>query len=198
MTRAEQKADTRRRILEHAAELIRSDGLAGTSVQRVMRDVGLTHGGFYVHFESKDALDVAALTQAMGATASATSNVPKDAPRATRRKLMANRYLSRNHRDNPGTGCALSALLSEAGRAGGAFREAFEQEFLAAVERRGDEQSNKAHDIALLALAMGGLALARAVPDRALSDVILRACRDASAALADHFETAPQTEVRHD
>ena len=197
MTRAEQKAATRQRILETAAARIRSDGLAGNAVQRLMQDVGLTHGGFYVHFDSKEALDVAALRQAMQGTAASTG-IPKDIPRAARRKLLANRYLSRSHRDNPETGCALAALLSEAGRAGGLFRDAFEQEFLKAIERRSDGAPDQAHDIALMALAMGGLALARALPDRALSDAVLRACRDAAGALADQYETQTPAETKHD
>ena len=65
MNRAEQKAATREKILDLAAERLRREGMGGNAVHRLMRDAGLTHGGFYVHFESKEALDIAALERAM-------------------------------------------------------------------------------------------------------------------------------------
>jgi len=111
-------------------------------------------------------------------------------PRAERRKLSAARYLSRSHRDHPETGCPLPRLAGEAPEAGADFRQAFARAVQGELESSGagaDPQS-LAQEIALMALAVGGLALARAVPGQALSDQILRACRDAAGQLADAYE----------
>lgn len=190
MSRAEQKAATRNKILDLASARLRSEGLAGNAVHRLMRDAGLTHGGFYVHFESKDALDGAALEAAMGSFAGVGHELSQELPRAERRKQLAARYLSRSHRDHPETGCPLAALLSEVPRGGpelrGAYAAAVAQSLLNRQEEIGPTPPGE--DIALLALALGGLALARALPDQSASDAVLRACRDASAVLADAFE----------
>ncbi len=189
MRRAEQKQATRNRLVELAARRLREEGLAGNAVHRLMRDAGLTHGGFYVHFESKDALDVEALLHAVRERRRLDEGIPADTPLPERRKAVARRYLSRSHRDHPESGCAFGALLSEAAHGGEDFRKAFAEEFMKVVEARGPQGSAALRDenIALMALAMGGLALARAVPDAELSDTILRACRDASNTLADAF-----------
>lgn len=190
MSRAEQKAATRERIVRLAAARLRSEGLAGNAVHRLMRDAGLTHGGFYVHFPSKDALDGAALEAAMGSFAGVGHEWPQDLPRAERRKQLAARYLSRSHRDRPETGCPLAALLSEVPRGGpelrGAYAAAVAQSLLNRQEELGATPPGE--DIALLALALGGLALSRALADPVTSDTVLRACRDASSILADAFE----------
>ena len=190
MSRAEQKAATRDRILDLAARRLRSEGLAGNAVHRLMRDAGLTHGGFYVHFPSKEALDVAALERAMDSIGHPSKALPTGMPRAEQRKQLAARYLSRSHRDHPETGCPLSALLSEVPRGGDSFRHAYAACVAQSLLNRQEELGSTppGEDIALLALALGGLALARALPDQATSDAVLRACRDASAILADAFE----------
>jgi TetR/AcrR family transcriptional repressor of nem operon len=190
LRRVEQKAETREKILDLAAARLRNEGLAGNAVHRLMRDAGLTHGGFYVHFPSKEALDVAALERAMESVGNPAKALPADLTRAEQRKQLAARYLARSHRDNPGTGCPLSALLSEVPRGGEAFREAYAACVARSLLDRQEElgPTPPGEDIALLALAMGGLALARALPDPDVSDAVLRACRDASAVLADAFE----------
>ncbi|MFM7378322.1 MAG: TetR/AcrR family transcriptional regulator [Erythrobacter sp.] len=188
MKRSEQKATTRATILDLAAERLRTEGLAGNGVQRLMRDLGQTHGGFYAHFPSKEALEVAALEVAMAERAQRLDAQGEGLTRADRRKRRARSYLSRQHRDHPETGCPLAALLSEAPRAAPAVRESF-QAMLAAMVTDSDNPQDPApapsEELALLALAAGGLALARAVPDPALSDAILAACRDAAGVLAD-------------
>ena len=155
-----------------------------------MRDAGLTHGGFYVHFPSKEALDIAALERAMDSIGNPARHLPADLPLPERRKQLAARYLSRVHRDHPETGCPLSALLSEVAHGSDAFREAYAACVAGSLIDRQQElgPTPPGEDIALLAMALGGLALARALPDAAASDAVLRACRDASALLADAFE----------
>jgi TetR/AcrR family transcriptional repressor of nem operon len=189
LKRSEQKAATRAAILDLASQRLRAEGLGGNGVQRLMRDLGLTHGAFYAHFPSKEALEVAALETAMASRTARLGAVPHGLTRPERRMLRARSYLSRTHRDHPETGCPLAALLSEAPRAAPAVRESF-QELLATVVTDSDNSQDPAppsEELALLALAAGGLALARAVPDAALSDAILAACRDAAGRLADAY-----------
>ncbi len=195
MTREAQKQATRVKILDLAARRMREEGLSGNAVHRLMRDVGLTHGGFYVHFESKEALDAAAFEHATRGRKALDDGIPPGASRPEKRQAIARRYLSRSHRDHPESGCAFSALLSEAAHGGPAFRRAFAAALIDAVERREPNggRATQAEDLALMALAMGGLALARAVPDAEHSDAILRACRDASNILIDAFETKEGT-----
>lgn len=195
MTREAQKQATRAKILDLAARRMREEGLAGNAVHRLMRDAGLTHGGFYVHFESKEALDAAAFAHATRGRKALDDGIPPGAPRSEKRKAIARRYLSRAHRDHRESGCAFSALMSEAAHGGAAFRRAFSDALVDAVERRapGADRASQAQDLALMALAMGGLALARAVPDAEFSDAILRACREASNILIDAFEIKERT-----
>jgi TetR/AcrR family transcriptional repressor of nem operon len=188
MKRSEQKAASRARILDLAAQRLRIEGLAGNGVQRLMRDCGLTHGGFTVHFANKQALDVAALEVAMAEQSALDAALPENLPLAERRKARARRYLSRHHRDHPETGCPLAALLSEAPRAGAPLREAYQALLADSVTQSNASPARVPQELALTALAMGGLALARAVPDPALSDAILRACREAADTLADAYD----------
>ena len=193
MKRAEQKAATRAMILDLASRRLRKEGLGGNAVHRLMRDCGLTHGGFYGHFPSKDALDAAALEAAMAEHLARDAALPADLPRAERRKARARRYLARAHRDNVEHGCPLAALLSEAAHGSDTLRETYQRLLAGVVTGAGDGEGPPppAEELALAALAMGGLALARAVPDAGLSDAILAACRDASARLADAYAQSP-------
>lgn len=192
MKRTEQKAATRAMILDLAARRLREEGLAGNAVHRLMRDCGLTHGGFYVHFPSKEALDVAALEAAMAEHHARDAAIPADLPRSERRKQRARRYLSRQHRDDIARGCPLAALLSEAARGPEALRETYQRLLAGVVTNAADAEGQPppSEELALAALAMGGVALARAVSDPALSDAILAACRDASTRLADAYAQA--------
>lgn len=192
MKRAEKKAATRAMILDRAARGLRAEGLAGNAVHRLMRECGLTHGGFYVHFASKEALDIAALEAAMDQHSGRADAIPAQVPRPERRKRRARSYLSRSHRDALAEGCPLAALLSEAAHGGADFRAAYQRLLAQVVTDDGGSEGPPPADeeLALTALAMGALALARAVPDRALSDAILRAARSATDILADAYAYA--------
>jgi AcrR family transcriptional regulator len=109
MKRCEQKAASRAKILDLAAKRLLTEGLSGNGVQSLMRDCGLTHGGFTVHFADKQALDVAALEAAMAEQSALDAALPDNLPLAERRKARARRYLSRQHRDHPESGCPLAA-----------------------------------------------------------------------------------------
>ena len=176
----EQMAENRGRILDEAARLFRERGFDGVSVAEVMAAAGLTHGGFYGHFESKDALIAAALAYALDPTRA-----------AGRGKSMADygaTYLSAGHRDDHAGGCPFSALGSEAVRATPETRqvmtEAIERQIarFSATAPGTAPKARRRAAIAGWASMVGGLILARLADDPALSDEILKATK---AALAD-------------
>lgn len=185
------RADTRKdksheRIVSAAGRRLRRDGMAGASVATIMAEAGLTHGGFYAHFEDKEALIAAALVAAMAETrgqwlAGLASLTPEEAYRQ-----IVGRYLSRSHRDGPETGCAIPALGSEIARSEEGTREAFTaviEKTVAALEAHMPSSGSLTpHDraIATLALCVGGMLLARIAAGTEFSDFILLACRRAA------------------
>ncbi|MGB9110540.1 MAG: TetR/AcrR family transcriptional regulator, partial [Telluria sp.] len=108
------KAETRRRIVDEAARRFRRDGVAGTGLVPLMRALDMTHGGFYAHFASKEALVAASLDAAVAQVAEKWPDPP--APEQLRAFLDS--YLSPHHRDNPGDGCPLPSLCAELGLRG--------------------------------------------------------------------------------
>jgi TetR/AcrR family transcriptional repressor of nem operon len=179
----EHKQQTRSRILGAAGTLLRRAGISGASVERVMSRAGLTVGGFYGHFDSKRGLVGEALrallSRQRGQWLAGLSGLRGEAWLG----LFVRRYLSRQHRDLAAAGCPIPAVLSELPRAGASARRALEEELtLVAAEiennsAQGPSAQARARALGTLALCFGGLALARAVQDSALSDEILRACR---------------------
>lgn len=187
-----QAAANRQSILEAASRLYRERGLDGVGVADITRDAGLTHGGLYRHFDSKDALvrEACALTFEWTMTAATGT----DADHAPRQQGLADRvaaYLSPEHRDHPGEGCPVAALAVDAARVGGDLSEVFAQgieryldrfaralEGLAPGAAPGPEGREQA--VQMLATMVGGLVLARATAAGrpALSDEILRVLRE--------------------
>jgi TetR/AcrR family transcriptional repressor of nem operon len=192
--RAEQKEETHQRIVAAAARQFREQGLGGAGVQRIMEEAGLTHGGFYTHFGSKADLAAEAVALAMK-TAHEQWLEGADflhGPGGTRRMLEV--YLNRAHRDNPGAGCPLPSTSADVARAAPAVRRAYATELrkiIESLERRlEDPEDEETHQRAVgaMALCVGGLLLARAVDDDALSDDIMRACREFGAGLPPDSE----------
>ena len=177
------KQRTRERILASAGRVFRRKGYAGSGVDELMREAGLTHGGFYAHFRSKEALFAEAVVAALGRTAELMGRGSDDREGVAWLRAAVRRYMSRPHLRAVEEGCALPALVSELGRTGDAPREAFEErllDLLADVEEKapsGPELEPADRVLATVALCAGGVSLARAVKDPALADRILRACR---------------------
>ena len=174
----QQAAENRARILTETARMIREAGIAGVGVDALAKAAGLTHGGLYRQFGSKDRLLEAALTQALAAGGEKTrADLAAGGSLAT----VVARYLSAEHRDAPGGGCAIAAIGPEAGRQGGGVRQAFTRgvrDFaarLAAVMPGHAIQPPDDAALATVASLVGALVLARAVDDAALSDRILAA-----------------------
>src|SRR4051794_17946011 len=162
------KRRTHDRILASAGRIARKNGLAAASVSRVMHGAGLTIGGFYAHFPSKRAMDAEVVQATLGG-----SSAP----------LCIDRYLSAAHRDDPDHGCAFPAMLSEIARADAATRMAMARAIDARARelarampgRRGAAARERA--LAILAMCVGGLTLARAMKGHPASDEVLTACR---------------------
>ncbi len=179
----EQVQENRRRILEAAGRLFREKGFAAVTVAEVMEAAGLTHGGFYGHFASKEDLAAQALAQAL----TPTPREPGTAPGGKAQDLagFVASYLSAPHRDRPGSGCALAALGSEAARQPPPVRRAFTEGVEARLARMQEAmqgafpEGDRAAALAALSHLVGALVLARAVDDPALSDEILAAGRGA-------------------
>jgi TetR/AcrR family transcriptional repressor of nem operon len=179
--KAEQKQKSHEAILASAAALLLERGIRASSVMDVMKGAGLTVGGFYAHFESKEQL----FTETLRLTARAMwSRLLQKAKSDTSRHpvlTVLDRYLSRKHRDNAEAGCPLPSITSEVSREGEPYREALEGELAGFIEDLsgllgpGEESRQKA--LALLALMYGALSLSRAVQGTRLSDEFLEAAR---------------------
>lgn len=179
--RTRQKSDTRRRILDSAAQAIREQGLQKPSVNDVMARAGLTVGGFYAHFDSKEALQLEALQSMLqGRMDEWLGGIPPcDAPE--RRQLAARGYLSRKHRDLAADRCPMPAVLGELDRVDPRFRamigEYIERWALALTDS--DEPDGRRKALGAVATLVGALTLARALGPTAFSDELLAAAKAA-------------------
>jgi TetR/AcrR family transcriptional repressor of nem operon len=188
--KSQQKQQSREAIQASAAALLRERGIKASSVMDVMKGAGLTVGGFYNHFNSKEELFVEVLQNASRANWNTLLKSAKgDSPRA-RAFSIIRQYLSRQHRDCKDAGCLLPNAAPEVARAGEPYLSALEQElssFIKSFTRMvgaGSESRDKA--MALLALMYGALSLSQAVAGTRLSDEFLRAGRKlAQQALAE-------------
>jgi TetR/AcrR family transcriptional regulator, transcriptional repressor for nem operon len=172
-----QKAESRARVLDVAARKIREDGIDSLGVADCMRAAGLTHGAFYAHFESRDALIVAALESAIAEGDGRIETSIRDAEKNGKSPLeaVASSYLSERHLNNPGKGCALCSLAGEARHSNDAIKGLFSRytQMLAAriAEAAGIEDEERG--LALIATVVGAITLARSVDDDALAKQIL-------------------------
>lgn len=183
----EQAAASRERIVEQSSRLFREQGFEGTGVAEIMRHAGLTHGGFYGHFDSKDELIAEAVTRALAGSAERWRNLAAFAPDAPVAAIVQ-RYLSPQHRDEPGSGCLVAALGPEIARQGDAVRRAMTDgvrelvDLLAALVPEANEPERRATAIGLFAELIGAVTLARAVDDPAFADEIVKAALASAAA----------------
>ncbi len=174
-----QKARTHKRIVAIAAKRFREKGLAGFGIAELMKEAGLTVGGFYKHFDSRDHLVAEAVSSAFGGWKRRVDAAASGGPPVSYEKLIDD-YLNQAHRDNPGTGCAFSALAPEIARSDKRTRAlASEQvrndiQLIAALLPEKDKRTARSRAILTFSALVGAMALARAVSDEALSREILK------------------------
>ena len=176
----EQAAQNRERIVDVAAQRFRERGFEGIGVADLMREAGLTHGGFYGHFGSKEELMAEACVRALESSKELwrkRATLHPDDPVGE----LARLYLTPRHRDNPGTGCAMAALATEASRQGPGVRAAFTEglrsslDLLAGLFGGKSAEARRRKAIQTYASWVGAMVLARAVDDDVLSREILSA-----------------------
>jgi AcrR family transcriptional regulator len=180
------KEETRERIVRAAARAVRKHGYEGVGVAEVMKDAGLTHGGFYAHFASRDELLAAAAEQAGAESIEALSRAVARARPGEELMALVDAYLADRHLEAPeqGLGCAIAAAGSEVPRQHAEVRRAVGRrikDLIGLVERQFPEWGKQAaHEkaMAIVASLVGALMLARAVDDPQLSRAIRKSARD--------------------
>ncbi len=188
------KAQTRERILKSAASHFRESGIDGTSLPDVMKDAGLTVGGFYRHFDSKEDLFAAAMDQSLDDTLAIFDGSDASVTGEVWAQIAAKVYLSMAHRANHTGGCPMPALAGDVARADTPIRERSGEnlaKLAAAIAKRlGEDEPRDAW--AFLATLVGGLTLSRMVEDDDVARSILHACRESAAThLKSNGETPP-------
>lgn len=175
-----QKAENRERILALAAAKIREDGIDALAIGPLMEAAQLTHGGFYGHFASRDALVTAAIERAL-----ADGSTKAHARSADTIADIARSYLSRRHRDTPSEGCGIAAMAGETARADTDSRAAMARHIAAFADGLRPHVADD--DDAMLAVSalVGALIIARVLPDAAASDRWLKGVQTATARLQD-------------
>lgn len=194
----QEKAASRERIVAATARRIREQGIERPAIAEIMREAGLTHGGFYKHFGSRDELIGEAVDRAMTDTAAGLRETIGGAedPLAA----LAAAYLSAEHRDDAGTGCGLPALGADMPHAGDAARRRYDAqvdrylEVLEALDGAADDEARRRAVVTLSAM-VGGLLLARALGPTTASDDVLAAVQDA---VAGRRILPPSRSTEHD
>jgi AcrR family transcriptional regulator len=175
------KEATHDRNVATAARAIRRSGYDGTGVAEIMKEAGLTHGGFYAHFESREHMLAEAADRAGGDGMAVLARAAAEAPPRKALEAILRAYLSREHVEGAETGCAVAALGSEMPRQSPRVRRAATRrikEMIDLVARQSPDWGQPgAHVRALVALAtaLGALIVARAVDDPKLSDAVRQA-----------------------
>jgi TetR/AcrR family transcriptional regulator, transcriptional repressor for nem operon len=178
------KANTHRRVLKVAAARFRKEGLEGVGVATLMGDAGLTHGGFYSHFASKEALIEAVIETGMDDSFARIIEASKGGGI----EAFVRFYLRPGHREHPERGCPAAALGPEIGRHSKATRAAFTRKLRRIVSHIELLLPNRSVETAqaIFATLVGTLQLARTVSDPELSDQLLKSGEAAALNLAEH------------
>lgn len=187
------KDATRTRIVDVASKRFRKDGVEAVGVARLMADAGLTHGGFYAHFSSKEDLVGEAVRDALDDTRARLERVARAKDGGI--EALVRTYMASQHRDRPDRGCAAAALASEIARHSHPTRRAFTERIEALLDLIADQFPGGDHNmrrraaVGIFSVMMGALQLARAVSDKNLSDQILESAIAAALALARKDES---------
>ena len=200
----EHRAKTHEKIVKDASRRLRAEGLTGAAVSAVMRDAGLTHGGFYKHFKSKDQLVIESLRKAFRELADSLARAAQESkprralkpsptawksPASARKapeawKTIVKTYLSAKHCDHPEWGCPLAALAPELARVNTRMKaqildelEQYKRRMLPFMPGRRAADKERAF-LAIISTMLGALAIARILPDHAQRAKVLANTRD--------------------
>lgn len=172
------KQQTREQIVKTAAKRFRESGVEGVSIANLMKEAGLTHGGFYKHFESRDDLVTEALACALAA-----SGQRKQSAQEQSFERFVHSYLSTKHRDAVGDGCAMAALVNDVARSRDDARTLYTEHLSQTLDKvggliGGEDAQARAKAIVIFSALSGALGIARALNDEALSAQVLAQVSD--------------------
>ncbi|MEV1000587.1 TetR/AcrR family transcriptional regulator [Nonomuraea sp. NPDC050202] len=170
------KAATRARVLRITSRKIRAEGVTRPGIAELMKEAGLTHGGFYKHFASRDDLIAQAAAVALAEGSAKMERAARGNEQSARAGLV-DAYLAKRHRDRPATGCALVTLGAAAGRGDEQVKQAYEKQVRAYLELieglDGDSEDARAEAMLTLSALVGAVLMSRAVADEDFSDELL-------------------------
>ena len=181
----EHKQETHARIVRKAAVRLREKGAHGIGVADLMKEAGLTHGGFYAHFDSREALVIEAFSHAMDRSTERWRKVAEEVPPEKRLSTIVDSYLTAVHRDDPGHGCAVPTLGAEIARETPKTRKAFALKLEQMIDMMADQildvprKTARKQAMATLATMMGTIVMSRISGNGELSEEILSAGREA-------------------
>jgi len=182
--RPEHKVKVHRKILKDASRRVRAEGIAGAAVSSVMRAAGLTNGGFYKHFGSKDDLLTESLSEAFRETADRLTQVAEKSKPGEAWKAIVKAYLSPEHCDHAESGCPLAALAPELARAEHVMKASIRREMIKYKSRMlplmpGRRAADKERAFsAIFSTMIGAVAMTRILPDQAARSRVLASARD--------------------
>jgi TetR/AcrR family transcriptional repressor of nem operon len=186
----EHKQETHARIVKKASIRLREKGAHGIGVADLMKEAGLTHGGFYAHFDSREALVIEAFAYAMDRSTERWRKMAEQTPPEKRLAAIVESYLTPIHRDDPGHGCAVPTLGAEIARESVKTRKAFSAKLEQMIDMMADQVADvprkaaRKQAMATLATMIGTLVLSRIAGSGEFSDEILGAGREAVLARA--------------
>jgi TetR/AcrR family transcriptional repressor of nem operon len=182
----EHKIETHARIVKKASVRLREKGAHGIGVADLMKEAGLTHGGFYAHFASREALVIEAFAYAMERSTQRWRKLAEQTAPDKRLATIVESYLTRVHRDDPGNGCAVPALGAEIARESPKTRRAFAAKLEQMIDMMAEQipdvprKAARKQAMATIATMMGTLVLSRIAGNGEFSDEVLGAGRDAA------------------
>ena len=195
----EHKQETHDRIVRKASVRLREKGAHGIGVADLMKEAGLTHGGFYAHFDSREALVIEAFNYAMDRSTDRWRKLAEQTPPEKRFAAIVESYLTTLHRDDPGHGCAVPTLGPEIAREGAKARKAFAARLDEMIGMIADQlpelprKAARAQAIAAISTMAGALVLSRIAGSGEFSEEILGSAREAAlSAAADPAAKKPR------
>jgi TetR/AcrR family transcriptional repressor of nem operon len=180
----EHKAEVHRKIVKDASRRVRAEGLSGAAVAAVMRDTGLTHGGFYKHFENKDELVMESLREAFRDIGDKLVHVAEQSRSEAAWKAIVKSYLSPEYCDHVERGCPLPALAPEMARVDETMRSQvftelvnYRDRMLPFMPGRRTADKERAFFV-IFSMMIGAVEIARMMPDRAAKEKVLASTRE--------------------